>query len=146
MTLPTSVEDGVSPSLIERLQAAKAGSRELDRAILKWNRPNLTPLRERYHDGRDWAVIPAYTTSLDAAVALVERVRPGHEWTVEKCGDLYFSTINTHPGVTYGSKSVEARAFTAPLAMCRALMLPPPASDNSREGLNPSIRPPKGGE
>jgi hypothetical protein len=58
--------------LIERLEKAEAGSRKLDAAL--WyalvEKPALGEKRDRDMIGR-W---PAYTTSLDAALALAERL------------------------------------------------------------------------
>ena len=73
----------MTPGLIERLEAAGEGSRELD-----WRIADLTghPSFERKVEGlwppfaersRSDSAIPAYTTSLDAALALAERVLPG---------------------------------------------------------------------
>ena len=70
----------MTPCLIERLEAVGEGSRELD-----WRIADLTghPSFERKVEGlwppfaersRSDSAIPAYTTSLDAALALAERV------------------------------------------------------------------------
>lgn len=70
----------MTPGLIERLEVAGEGSRELD-----WRIADLTghPSFERKVEGlwppfaersRSDNAIPAYTTSLDAALALAERV------------------------------------------------------------------------
>ena len=80
--------------LIARLEAAEAGSRELDAAV--WAASNGYELFE--HDGAGWryrmkpddimrhertGYISSYTTSLDAALALAERVVGDREWMVE---------------------------------------------------------------
>lgn len=60
--------------LIERLEAAECGSRELDREVCEatgWGVHNAF-----------W-ILPA-TTSLDAALALAERVLPDHKFAIVK--------------------------------------------------------------
>lgn len=75
--------------LIERLEKAEAGSRELD--ALVWCA--TVPGGATYDTGRSrvtypdksWAIITSFspvTTSLDAALALAERVMPDHNWSV----------------------------------------------------------------
>lgn len=61
----------MTPCLIERLEAAGEGSRELDREV--WQVTG------------GWGGVdapPSFTTSLDAALALAERVLPGWHATV----------------------------------------------------------------
>lgn len=96
-------------TLIEKLEQADGPSRELDAAIfeqvVKANRIALD--------------FSAYTSSLDAAVALVERVLPRHRWVIAN---------RTGPKVG-GSASVyrddslkTAEAPTPALALCIALL------------------------
>jgi hypothetical protein len=73
--------------LIKRLKEAETGSRELD--ALMWPlHPGFKRMRgTHFHDDdkeKAWRAIaaPAYTTSLDAALALAERVLPGWSWMV----------------------------------------------------------------
>lgn len=87
--------------LIERLEKATGPDRELDEAIWLAAIPGATrknlmeefpaekPLWE-YYDPEQRAyfragLIPAYTASTDAAVALVERCLPGWMWRVASC-------------------------------------------------------------
>ena len=92
----------MTPGLIERLEAAGEGSRELDALLwLRFNRPHyqggVEALEMRtWYDGRghliletdageevaDTLGISPVTTSLDAALALAERVLPGWLWQV----------------------------------------------------------------
>jgi hypothetical protein len=76
-------------NLIERLEALETG-REIDAevavAIGGWTKPRrhpgmLSPPGNPSECSYGW---PAYTTSLDAAIALCERVRPG--WTIARLG------------------------------------------------------------
>lgn len=57
--------------LIERLEKLEGPDRAVDHAIHATTNP---PLR----DGLRFGIVPAYSASLDAAVALVERQNPGH--------------------------------------------------------------------
>ena len=57
--------------LIERVKAATGPDRELDEAI----RFYFDPKGSRYYSENS-----AYTASIDAALALVERVLPEHDW------------------------------------------------------------------
>lgn len=61
--------------LIERLEKATGPDRELDEAI---HAATNKPLRA----GLRWGNIPNYTASIDAAVALTERVLPDVGWSV----------------------------------------------------------------
>lgn len=81
-------------SLIERLEAAEAGSRELDADVHSalgtvFSRP--VTQEDRYYsllyDAKSVSVfipeaLTPVTTSLDAALALAERVLPGWDWKV----------------------------------------------------------------
>lgn len=67
----------VLDDLIERLEKAGGPDRELDIALTK---QFIAGKQYRHPD-----LAPPYTTSLDAAVALVERVLPGWGWQVGTC-------------------------------------------------------------
>lgn len=89
--------------LIAKLEAAESGSRELDVAI--WDALG------------GWSVNnpPSYTTSLDAALALAERVLPG--WF------LSLDTSGVHARLWIGERpSFAGLAATAPLALCIAIL------------------------
>ncbi|WP_300573431.1 hypothetical protein [Phenylobacterium sp.] len=86
--------------LIERLEKATGGDRELDLDIAQqfgWTNtgPNFLGSGIRADligfapSTAMFAAIPACTTSLDAALALVERVRPGWRFS---CGDDHDDT------------------------------------------------------
>lgn len=83
--------------LIERLEKAEAGSRELDGAVwyaafepdvehgcLHVEQTEQGPREVLTCElGSKWADdVGPYTTSLDAALALAERVLPDHDWSV----------------------------------------------------------------
>lgn len=102
------MSDQTITSLIEKLEGAEVGSRELDALVavaLKLDcKPNLPddlhwlrPIQKDDHcaPGTYWFVQRSgmslrtsepVTTSLDAALALAERVLPGWWWTAGRCG------------------------------------------------------------
>lgn len=64
---------------------------------------------------------PPYTASLDAALALVERVRPDWYVRIQGCNSAWYAEINpTRAGSFHGS--FEANGSTAPLALLAALL------------------------
>lgn len=65
----------MTANLLSRLQGLTAPNREVDALI---HTATNAPLREGLRFGR----VPAYTASLDATVALCERVLPGYDWIV----------------------------------------------------------------
>lgn len=113
--------------LIERLEKAEAGSRELDALVavasgLATEINPKNPERVRYigeHSDFYLAATPV-TRSLDAAVALVERLKPGQEWSIGSnqpdIGEPW-ARIRTAP-----LRSLEESAATPALALCLALL------------------------
>ena len=106
-----------SMTLLEKLEAATEGSRELDAAIHKRQFPD-------YNTGAIGSECPTYTTSIDAALALVERVVPG--WTIARMGqeddrqwtcELRRGYLTSYDLVKGGFKFP-----TLPLAICIALI------------------------
>lgn len=69
----------MTANLLSRLQGLTAPDREVDALI---HTATNAPLREGLRFGR----VPAYTASLDAAVALCERVLPGWSWECRASG------------------------------------------------------------
>jgi len=124
--------------VIEKLEAASQGSRELDGELfwllqrsnaerIFWNAspglPRELPdrwVRVSIGLGK-FAVVshaPAYTTSLDAALALAERVLPGAEWRGGS-GD----GKSTRPWSRLGPwKDPDAVGATPALALCIAIL------------------------
>lgn len=138
-------------ALIERLEAATGPDRELDAAIFAWSEGGRIHyfdalaknyVWERPIDGfwiRGVKSVPSttkFTASIDAALALCERMLPGWSWK-----------IVGEPGAVYphcavlrnaGKLSDVAEAFvashrTAPLAMVSALLLALRATDTGTE-------------
>lgn len=115
-------------SLLERVNAAAGPDRELDGRLfvgLKLD-PSLSNLSN--HPGhildgsRNHHTVPAYTASIDAAVALVERVHPWNPWfDIKGCQPRKDGS----PGalwVVAMDGAVECRAPTLPLAILAALL------------------------
>lgn len=126
-TTPQEQPDGHTKGLIERLEAAEVGSRELD-----WLIADLFAYPEPWPQSALWPPfaagsrfdksIPAYTTSLDAALSLAERVLPGQ---ARAMGDMAFDP----PGLpwatiwtTGGDPKFNAHAATPALALCIAIL------------------------
>ncbi len=116
-------------ALIARLEAAEAGSRELDVAIarsLGWGVHNarrfglwVVPFGEYDTcDPDDMFELGEFTTSLDAALALAERVLPGWSWEI-------YTAYQIKGLMKYGCNLDEqdtAYAFTPALALCIAIL------------------------
>ena len=110
--------------LITRLEEAAEGSRELDAEIsqalmfptmLRWGDHHW----RRGHVG-GWTTLPSFTTSLDAALALAERVLPGSMW-----GFQQNTTDPAHPDVLPFSAwvgRIEAMGHSFQLAICAAIL------------------------
>ena len=122
MTTPTD--------LIERLEGASVGSRELDAAVWCALCPggatyNASRKRVTYFD-KSWATIRDFepsTTSLDAALALAARVLPGlGAWDVGHA----FNAVPPYQArlvvVREGNPEIFARAATPALALCIAIL------------------------
>lgn len=102
-------------SLIERLEAAEGGSRELD-----WS------ISDAFGERHGGNVCPIYTTSLDAALALAERALPGYFWEIQICP--YTTTVqgaleSWNEGLAAPDVGgVYADARTPALALCIAIL------------------------
>lgn len=103
--------------LIARLEAAEVGSRELDwdvsEALGVWRTETIMR-----------ATAP-WTTSLDAALALAERVLPDYWWLVRSNEDDtgFFANLGvngTNPNM--GAQCFPVFAASAPLALCIAIL------------------------
>ena len=99
--------------LLARVESATGADREIDEAVWLATTPgaysvtsmgNLWPpyqLREfRYPAGNLVMVMPNVTSSLDAVIALIERVLPGFAWKVGTCcvsDDAWVAPDFNHP-------------------------------------------------
>lgn len=90
--------------MIEKLEGAAEGSRELDLAVYD--------AFGMFDDGP--VDLPPVTTSIDAALALIERKLPGERWEMwrSRAGDV---------GVNLDDRDT-AFAASLPLALCIALL------------------------
>jgi hypothetical protein len=114
--------------LLTALQSAERGSRELDALVEKTLGLAITTDRTGLAmagDGTRYRV-PHYTTSIDAALALVERELPGARVMVERCHD---GTGWAMIQVSAGSPRIMEEAPTPPLALVIALVRAKEASD-----------------
>jgi hypothetical protein len=117
----------MTPGLIERLEAAEGGSRELDREIARecgWTNLDVPTFWVKsvcdaagFPPGTAQATpLPHYTTSLDAALALAERVLPDEIWTCE------FGPSSSHAEMKNARFIIEGVARTPALALTAAIL------------------------
>jgi hypothetical protein len=97
-------------ALLERVEKAEGPRYELDQAI------------NRAVDSWQPAVPPPYTASLDAALALVERVLPGHRSIVERAHDgTGWAMIQTGPEEPRNMTDAPTPALALISALLKAL-------------------------
>ena len=135
------MSDQTITSLIEKLEGAEAGSRELDLDVAQALNMKLWGRRHPSNNSHQWMTemagssvpVPRFTTSLDAALALAERVLPGWYW---RAGRTPLGQWH-HGRYTYGwahlsrtdasncDRGDEATgwAATPALALCAAILL-----------------------
>lgn len=101
-------------SLLTKLQSAKEGSRELDVEIYRACGFKVYPQDEPSRDTAGDA--PHLTTSLDAIVSLIERVKPGAQW------DLNNFECRAALSVRGAFYDYTAIAPTPALALCISLL------------------------
>lgn len=129
------MNDTPAMSILDRLRSAETGSRELDVEI--W----FELVEPRYLWAKDregyWSVnragtvmtpiwqsdtplrhAPDYTTSIDAALALVDKMLPDGRWRVEKCAVPFL-----HPGCAYWASAGLAGEQEATYAATPALAI-----------------------
>lgn len=123
-----SIPSGDLSALIAKLEAAATGSRALDGDVAWVFHPKLWGRRNPVNGQHQWMteidgkprVLPRYTTSIDAALALAERVLPGWGFFLRKdrdgcnCGLVYPDASFVTPGC--GSSPTPA------LALCAAIL------------------------
>lgn len=99
--------------LIERVTAAQGPDRELDRSIGRAFGVTETTFPQ-YEPGD---VMPSYTASIDAALALVERYLPGWSWSIghDANGEL-------HATIWHGVTEHDEYGATPALAILAALL------------------------
>ncbi|WP_296200539.1 hypothetical protein [uncultured Hyphomicrobium sp.] len=105
-------------ALIARLEAAEVGSHELDKAVSVACGSTIQVWAETASDGTFLGSVRPVTTSLDAALALVERVLPGWSWEI-------YTAYQIKGLMKYGCNLDEqdtAYAFTPALALCLAVL------------------------
>lgn len=124
-------------ALLERVRAATGSDRRLDIDIGRLDTSGLHRNYRKdlptdkildaliYSEECDPPIIvcPKYTASIDAALALVERVLPDREWVV-RCDAEQGAFANLTQGKPYTHEWVSDRAYaaTAPLAILAALL------------------------
>jgi hypothetical protein len=114
--------------LLERVESATGQDREIDRCLFDMACGGLFwPENVSLWQSDRYSRAPReFTSSIDAAVALCERVLPG--WVVLGLYDtakgsggwLVFQSCNVK--LTNGENGAEARSATRPLALCAAIL------------------------
>ena len=107
------------PLLLQRVREASGPDRELDLFIWRWEH-GFPPFKASFSDNRD--PIYAVTASLNAAVALVERVRPGTCILAEITPAKTLINLHAEPVGEVGLWQPLAEASTPPLALLAALL------------------------
>lgn len=136
--------------LLERVKAASGPDREMDAAVWLALEPGVTRKQWSYihtasgqecrmDETRDATgrliVVPSFTASIDAALALVEKVQPATMWAV---GNMEMGPFCRLVAPTRGGGYVggyyEANANTEPLAILAALLTALAASKENTDG------------
>lgn len=155
---PTTGAGSALPDLLARVRAAEGPSREIDCALAcaldgfwvelaAYPNQDGTILRAdfcRTNEDGGWSspghggdqMVRAYTASLDAALALVERVLPGWHWEVGKEPDkpLFSAWVVRDDGT---ASSGETWAPTPALALLAALLTALIVTGNAENRPNP---------
>lgn len=113
--------------LIERLEKAKGADRELDFAIASAcgfdvrlegsNRTDQSKIFNAY-DCNNKRISSKFTSSIDAAVALVERALPGWTWTLDSAS----STATLWKDDEASEATHQVPGATPAIALCIALL------------------------
>lgn len=119
------------PALLSRLEAAEGPSRELDSEIVRVLCPSAVVTTYLASDDEDSvfhaqslglsdrASVPAYTASLDAALALAERALPGWGWSITRKDKWSWVCVN-EPDATV--EIVRGEHTQPALALCIAIV------------------------
>ena len=130
----------MTSELIERLEKAESGSRELDREMAELFGWQLKMPHGFWLAPKGWKPLspmeglPYFTTSLDAIVSLIGEKLPGWTWaagprTYGEDWDLAWARIYPHRSQADGTGNKYAK--TVPLALCIALLRAIQASQGS---------------
>ena len=111
--------------LIAKLEALDGPDREVDRAILAWLGFSWRGMNYWHHDNKTmWpnSAQTNFTASLDAAVALVERVLPRRDWIISSDNEAgeYKASVATNGGGFCAAES-RAKAIALLIAALKAL-------------------------
>lgn len=103
-------------ALLERVKAATGPDRNLDAMLHHWA---LSGVGTGYY-----ADSPSYTASIDAALALTERVLPGREWLKKspKVISVYRPLTEQEDAAKVWAKHYDGTGATIPLAILAAAL------------------------
>jgi len=128
------MSDQTITSLIEKLEGAEVGSRELDLDVAQALNMKLWGRRHPSNNSHQWMTeiagrsvpMPRFSTSLDAALALAERVLPGWAWNIDRWGKMSRVTLNECDAEGWHKSThrrIEVAAEQTPaLALCAAII------------------------
>lgn len=97
------------PSLLARIESATGPDREIDAYLADW--------LDQQYIGAD---APCYTASIDAGIALCERVLPGWSWAVDS--GYAANHQKSHAEAWTGDDEGSGDAATPALALCAAII------------------------
>jgi len=104
-------------SIIERLEKAEGGDREIDIALgIMFPKPTWAT-DGSWFDKDDFTRYPAYTSSVDAAIALAAKALPSCNWSIDKRDEGDPEAWYT---VSLGEILVDAK--TPSIALCLAIL------------------------
>ena len=110
-------------ALIARLEAAEAGSHELDKAVAVACGSTINVWAEIAADGTFLGSVRPVTTSLDAALALADRVLgTDQEYEITTLYNIARVTLNMNHGDESGPFYGSNDCCVVPLAICAATL------------------------
>jgi hypothetical protein len=118
--------------LRKRAEKATEGSGDLDREMaiaLGWTPPTMGLPYWHDHEGNHWTALPDWSTSIDDAIALVERMLPGWSYSLRRGGRLVQATVESGEAqypvwalISQDGYGKHVDAPTPPLAVILALL------------------------
>jgi hypothetical protein len=121
-------------SLVARVEKATEGSREMDAEVhiacygdgaLDFGMPTGkggSRVEFKYPHPYVLARSPHYTSSVDAAIALVEKMLPGCNWRIQRQQDRCHAIINREHAEKHFDIWVDQPGATPALALCGSLL------------------------
>lgn len=116
-------------SLLDRVREAEGADRAIDASLFVLGEPSYAStgpmpgwIKEQEAGRDDFKVIPRVTASIDAALALTERVLPGWCYKLVQESGTYTFVVRDAPELAKVAASAVASKPTAPLAILCAVL------------------------